>query len=233
MTGRQHASAGVFVGLSLVLLAWPLRLVPALMLGLASVAGALAPDLDHHGSLATRRLGLLSWMCRSALSNPFIWMTCGYALRGRIPVKKIPTGAFERLLGSQAMSTVFGETRSHIWAARCATGRGVMKKLVGHRALSHSVLGLVLGVVAWAGLVAFGAYVLMHSSLVVSAPMAVLLGTEPVWELSCYMVAGFAVGWVSHIILDMLTVRGVQLWLPWTVEHHYLLPARRRITSGD
>ena len=73
---------------------------------------------------------------------------------------------------------------------------------VGHRGATHSLVGLAAA----------------------SAAIAALGGALLPPALVPRIVAGFAVGYASHLVLDAMTVRGVPLWLPVSSRRVHLLP---------
>lgn len=103
------------------------------------------------------------------------------------------------------LARTFGPFRFGLWVLLRLIG-------VGHRGMTHSLLGLAA---ATAAVAAVGG-ALVSPALV--APTVV----------------GFAVGYASHLLLDAMTARGVPLWLPLSGRRVHVPPrgvrcrARRR-----
>ena len=101
------------------------------------------------------------------------------------------------------------------WPKNLTLGTGIapfalpafaLHRLLGHRGLLHSLLGLVL------------------TGLIVGIPIA--LNLEP--EAAIALLLGYA----SHLALDGVTKSGIPLWFPNRRRVH-LLPPKLRITTGS
>jgi inner membrane protein len=113
-------------------------------------------------------------------------------------------------------------------------GRKRMRRLAGHRGLSHSLLGLVLASGAFGGIWVWG-----EAWLAVNYPALLGVLTAGLSEqmaggarLSATLTIGFALGYASHILLDMMTVSGVALLLPRSDRRFWVLPRPLRVTSS-
>ena len=82
--------------------------------------------------------------------------------------------------------------------------------LGGHRALTHTLMAVAL-----ASLPALGLYF-------VAGPTAI-----------CKVALAFAVGYLSHVMADALTVSGVPLWWPVSERRFHLLPRGLRMRTGS
>lgn len=97
---------------------------------------------------------------------------------------------------------------------------------LGHRRLTHSLVGaLVASLVIWGLTLLVG---LSAGWIAGGSLRAILKAAILVWPVP----AGFAVGYLSHLLLDTLTGNGVPLFLPFSTRKVVLLPkAFRRMLS--
>jgi membrane-bound metal-dependent hydrolase YbcI (DUF457 family) len=245
MTYKGHTVGGVLAAVAVVRVLPVTRLTFVLTV-LAAMFGGLAPDLDAPGAYLSRRLGPLHWGMTALLSNPITWWCIGYPMARHIEATvSRRTPWFVEWPTWPGLRWFFGDQRAGRAVERLAVGRAVVNKLMGHRALSHTIVGWALACAAWALLWGGTVYCLQHYSPdslaqvwrddqhVFGVPPATLRGAVPpaAWPLLS-TTAGFAVGYVSHLLLDMTTVSGVPLFLPWTLRRCFLLPPALRIHSS-
>jgi inner membrane protein len=79
----------------------------------------------------------------------------------------------------------------------------VISRLTRHRGLFHSILGVVIlfGLSAWLSILIAGGLT--------------SLGIQQADTATRYISAGLMIGYILHIVADMLTISGVKLFYPW------------------
>jgi|GEM_PF-2278737 len=92
-----------------------------------------------------------------------------------------------------------------------------LERRFGHRSITHSALGTVVATLGFAIIASLAAlvsqWVLTHAIPTQLIPLSLtILKITPI-EIA-RLTAAFAIGYASHIVLDMLTPRGVQLLWP-------------------
>lgn len=165
----------------------------------AALLGGLAPDLDHHASFLSRRL----WFVRAAmgllLSNPLTWFLAG---------------------GGDNL----GKKRQ--W--RLWRGRAKVRRMLGHRQITHTLVGLAAGTAFWA-VAAWGLWLLAARHTPALAAWMGGSGGLRAWVWATTY--GWALGWASHILLDAMTISGVPLFLPFSSQRVWALPPVLRVRS--
>lgn len=114
-------------------------------------------------------------------------------------------------------------------------GRKRIKKLSRHRGFTHTVLALGLTTALFALL----SYVLLGYLVEAGYPLDWVLGTDTLLSLggrfgaqpqvALILTLAFAAGYASHILLDMMTIAGVQIMMPWSTRKYHLLPKPLRV----
>lgn len=178
---------------------------------LLALIGALTPDLDQAGSYLGRRTGPLPYLLRALVSNPLTWALAGWVFAGRCAKRVGPGAAF-------------------------SAGRKRMRQLARHRGLSHSLLGALLATLAVAILSHFGVLAAQEHLPGLYGAAAFSTSVLPAWltpheATAGIITAGFAAGYLSHILLDMMTVSGVALLLPVSDRCFWALPKALRVTT--
>lgn len=192
----------------------------------ATLLGALLPDIDHSGSWISRRFVLLAVLYRIMLSNPLTWLlaaSCGEKWKST-QISQRATGKF-RWVDNCAARLVLGPKFPRRIAHKMSLGHDLISQMIGHRRITHSLLGLFLSslllLVGIAGIVALvGHY--FDQPVTWSNPLVArirLIGL------------GYFAGHASHIILDMMTPAGVPLLLPLSPRRFWLLPKGLRVSS--
>lgn len=200
MTYKGHAVGGAIAA---VLAVKTFGVQGGALVGMVAAAmlGGLAPDLDHHASYLSRRL----WPVRLALgllmSNPLTWLVAGGGDRAK------------------------GES-----AVRIFRGRARVKKMLGHRQITHALLGLLAGTALWVG-ISWGLWAIAAAWAPALTPWLGGGRADPTdWVMGTTY--GWALGWASHIVLDAMTVSGVPFLLPFTAKRMWVLPRLLRVRSS-
>jgi inner membrane protein len=120
-------------------------------------------------------------------------------------------GVQSSLHWSILLASMFGAILPDIDITRSTIGKALffisrpLERKFGHRSITHSLIGWLIGTILFA--------VLMVAALwlyaVIAHKQASLLN-----PLSLRWISGFSLGYFSHLILDMLNPRGVQLLWP-------------------
>lgn len=185
--------------------------------------GALAPDFDHPAAFLSRRLPFVHWIVRLTLSNPITWLLVG---RGVKPTAKALArwSGLSWLCYNWLTRNVLGERSAKSIRDRIVGGRQCVVQMMGHRGLSHSVLGTLVAVsmTLVAGMVVGSS--LVHSQTTWQGHIV------PSWfPWTIIWTLGFGVGYIVHIASDMVTISGVRLGQPWSNGTYWLLPKNYRI----
>lgn len=116
-------------------------------------------------------------------------------------------------------------------------GKQRMENLVGHRTgLTHTLLGALFSSLLAGALFSFLIYTLVRYGLLPVHLLKIpgdswLLWTVPLWQFMPFAIM-FALAWLlgylSHILLDMLTYSGVAVFFPWTRERYGIGPQEFR-----
>lgn len=219
-------------------------------LAFAAALGSLLPDIDQPGSLVTtmptrqaRQLRDLARGHRSGLAGPVLGVLAGlFAVVGALSAALLG--------GSRLPATV----RALAWllGALSAAGFVVFRWLPPPAVLSLTVearelLALAIGVVAGGGIViGLGGISRIvnrlpggHRGWTHSPPLAIALTTGSL-ILGPHVLpdlrgvgAAFAAGYLSHLVADGLTIRGIPLWWPGAGRPSlHLLPRGLRVRTG-
>lgn len=236
MTYRGHLAGGVATAASTASLL-PAEGPVVLLACAVVVVGSLSPDLDQPGAFLSRRTGPLPYLLRLLFSNPLTWYVTGLfrPARGRRKapwyVRSFEGGLMRRMLGA----VIAG------WAVRQGMalhlGRRHVRRLAGHRGLSHSILGLVLAMVIFAAFLYGVAWLAAGRALEQYAAVLGYLspGTvahTPPHALILLLTGAFGLGYLVHILQDMMTVSGVPLLLPRSERRFWILPRSLRLTTS-
>lgn len=99
----------------------------------------------------------------------------------------------------------------------------VIGKLFGHRKFTHSIMFIVLlSLVNFLFLYLLSIWLNQILIEISERSMFMELEISPV-KLALFLTAGLALGMVSHIIGDLLTIQGVRLWSPFS-QKRFRLP---------
>jgi len=217
-------------------------------IAVAGAVGGLLPDIDQPGSLITRLPARQERVLRSLL-KPMRGTSIGQVLQKGLGALGILAGA---LLGSSTGRRSFGRFAS----ASLAVILGVLTLLcwkaqgppmrswsVGTRATMSTLLASLC---ALSLLLAFGGIAGLinrlpghHRGWTHSLPFAILVSGAALFYLPILapgmpgLGLAFAVGYVSHLIADALTIRGIPLWWPGKGKSSlHLLPKTFRVRTG-
>lgn len=217
MMGRQHAMSGLAAGCWAAMLLAPHQPAAAYPVTVVVAGYALAPDLDCHGSTATRLLGWFSWRMHRGLHRLSRWTYDRTATR------------YDRRDG--------GGHRALTHTAVFAVALGVLADVTA-LASPWAVAGwLGLGVLLAAATI--GSWVTPVSAVVLGVPVLERHATV-VGELAAarwWIGAAVTVGCLVHIAGDAITVSGVPLMWPLRVRGRrwhdvHLLPGPVRLHTG-
>jgi membrane-bound metal-dependent hydrolase YbcI (DUF457 family) len=185
---------------------------------LTAVFASLAPDLDHPDSWLGRRLLPLVILFRVSLSNPLTWFVFGGDDKRRKP---------------GLLTTLLAPFRY------LAGGRRRMRSFVRHRGFTHTAwalgfFGLLVPAVIYMELQVIQA---MGFETARFAPASGWLATSGLvdahGQITLLLGTAFFLGYLSHILCDMMTVSGVQLFHPRSKRRFHLVPAPFRLRVGD
>lgn len=205
----------------------------------AALLGSLAPDIDHARSYISQRIGpLYHVFFYPVFSNPLVWWWVGkkkVTPRRVTEQRKFPL-LFKFFFYNPLYRLTFGKERALRWATVLELGRKRMQEILGHRAITHSLAGTVI-----ATLVAGGLFYGLHQLLISYSPnvgeyLYYGMGVLPAWwplelPLITVLTVGFLLGYVSHILLDMMTVSGVPLLTPLSKRKFWVLPQWMRVKT--
>lgn len=205
----------------------------------AVLLGSLAPDIDHARSYISQRVGPLYHVFLYPLfSNPLVWWFVG---QQQLTPRRVTTNRkfhwfFRLFFYNPLHKTLLGEKRALRWATILELGRKRMKEILGHRAITHSIAGTLVATALAGGLFLGGQVLLnMHAPDVAEYLHYGMLGMPTWWPLDFPLVSvltvGFLFGYISHILLDMMTVSGVPLLTPVSKKKFWVLPSWMRVKT--
>jgi len=123
-----------------------------------------------------------------------------------------------------------------------------MKKFLGHRSLTHSILGVILLFAIFvllsyiknenAPYILIGIYILFiiicfpTLSFILIGGLYAISQTGMAWEDAYIFTAfGFVLGQISHLFMDLITINGIPVFYPFSKKRYSLLPLHTN--SGD
>lgn len=116
-----------------------------------------------------------------------------------------------------------------------AFGRKRIKQLAQHRGFTHTLLAMGIMMVLFGSLV----YLLLGLAIDSGYPINWFLGDGTAlsfggrlgahMQSTLVLTLAFVLGYASHILLDMMTVAGVQVMMPWSTRKYHLLPKMLRV----
>lgn len=200
MNGRTHAAIGLTVPLGALATGTPLA--EATVIAAVATAFAIAPDIDHPRSTITKALPSLVHRLTVETCSLFWQVTAtGRDRRSVVPGADCP---------DRSSSSPLHRTLTH--TALAAVSAAGMAYAIGHLRYGAAALA-VLSVYACRNLFPWR---LRAAALGAALAVALFAGRVPVEPAHLAMAAG--AGWMSHVLADACTTRGVPLLWPMTIK---------------
>lgn len=255
MNAPQHLATGVVAAAGWTLLGvhgpMPLRGVAWVASVSLLMVAVLAPDWDHPASLLSRRVPIGHWLWRRVMTGPLVWLVVAPWARSSRECQRrarAHPSALERALRHRAARRLLGAGRSERLAGTLGAGRAWADRAGAHRGLSHTLAAVAvsstlvalavasLPALAHAAGAALGPWVAQaaagHPPLTQAVTRWGRLAYAMPHGVPAWLAAAWALGYVTHILGDMVTVQGVRLLAPWSDRRFWMLPHGWRLRTS-